>query len=480
MANRAAQIRAENAGKAVTRRGRSFIEFDAGGGKRRFVATIEPLHAKGGAEIDTEWTATASPWSYACASADYASRIKAAFNGAPLVEFRAGDAWVTLQPRQLNWTNDRGDVQMISAAQAVTASLSDATARWAGAFGAGRDFAYTNHPKRLIKELLLDALPSTPSAQVLDGGNPVLQLQFRFAWDGATPYVDGAAWDAKTERTTAQRIEFITAAGPVFTLDAPTAMDANGDAATGVLLRVKKSGGSLYVEVRVPYAWLASAVYPVVVDPTLTLQPDGDAGIDTFLNKYSTSRDSIYGTQVSLDLVGSTNQRRSLLKFNLAALAGVTISSATLSFWIYEAKGWGTSALKCHRILAANSGWTEAGATWNHAVHDTVHWAGDADSDGGDDAGCTVSGTDYAAAAMATGSVGTDAVGTQFDLTLDTTEFASMVAANYGLVLFDTGNPDSYSFDSSDGSTAGERPKLVVEYTEAGGGGNPWYAYAQM
>lgn len=71
MANRAAQIRAENAGKAATRRGRSFIEFDAGGGKRRFVATIEPLHTKGGAEIDTEWTATASPWSYACASADY-------------------------------------------------------------------------------------------------------------------------------------------------------------------------------------------------------------------------------------------------------------------------------------------------------------------------------------------------------------------------------------------------------------------------
>jgi len=475
VANRAAQIRAENAGKAVTRRGRSFIEFDAGGGKRRFVATIEPLHAKGGAEIDTEWTATASPWSYACASADYASRIKAAFNGAPLVEFRAGDAWVTLQPRQLNWTNDRGDVQMISAAQAVTASLSDATARWAGAFGAGRDFAYTNHPKRLIKELLLDALPGTPSAQVLGGGNPVLQLQFQFAWDGATPYVDGAAWDAKTERTTAQRIEFITAAGPVFTLDAPTAMDANGDAATGVLLRVKKSGGSLYVEVRVPYAWLASAVYPVVVDPTLTLQPDGDAGIDTYL--FDSAPTTANGTGAILYV---SPHYASLIKFNLSSISGATVTSATLSLWTQNT-GSSARSWPLHPVLSASGAWDEA-STWDHQTPTSARWAGDVDEDGGADAGCSVSSTDYSADACATIAQPTGGGNNVERSSAVTTSVVQgwVDGSNYGLrILPSSGDANIRVFHSSDGATASYRPKLVVEYT-AGGGGNPWYAYAQM
>lgn len=32
---------------------------------------------------------------------------------------------------------------------------------------------------------------------------------------------------------------------------------------------------------------------------------------------------------------------------------------------------------------------------------------------------------------------------------------------------------------SSDGATPSQRPKLVVDYTEASGG-NPWHAYAQQ
>lgn len=488
MANRAAQldvdVKAAHPNATVTRRGRNFIEHDLGDGKTRWTGTIEPLHTRADSTpIDTAWVADASPWSYRIAAADYAARIKAAFNGAPLLQYTdvVTGAWVTLQPQQLNWTNDSNSVQMISAVQGVTAQLNDDLVRWPGAYGTGRDFEYQNHPKRLIKRLVLQSALPAPSASILSGANPVLQLQFIFNWSAsATVWIDGAQWNKSTAKVTTNRIEFRVGSETVFWFDAPTAYDASGENyATGVVMKVRKAGNNLYVEVRTPYAWLQGAQYPVTVDPTLTDGYGGDVNtaIDTYVR--ASAADTSYESNTTLTFRTSGDTWQVLMRFEVSSVAaGSTINSATLHMWNIS-----TSTLNRnfghYPILSANSGWIET-STWNYAVPSTIRWAGDSSADGGADAGCSVSGTDYNASSMGTLAyvANTDA-NTEHQVSLNTTAVAAWLSANYGMLIKMAESASGFGWHSSDSSTTGYRPVLVVDYTAAMSG-NPWYAYAQM
>ena len=102
MGNRAAQIRAQNAGLVVTRRGRRFIEFDLGGGKQRFVTTIEPLHygAANDSEIDTAWQADIGAWQYKLLTNTFQLHARNVLNAGDTVQWSDPDSGqtVTLQP----------------------------------------------------------------------------------------------------------------------------------------------------------------------------------------------------------------------------------------------------------------------------------------------------------------------------------------------------------------------------------------------
>ena len=131
---------------------------------------------------------------------------------------------------------------------------------------------------------------------------------------------------------------------------------------------------------------------------TLTLQPDATDGIDTYV--YEASANANFGTGVTLSLIGfAALRQRVLIKFDLSSIpAGATIDSATLTLY-GQGSGADNTPLAVHRILAASGSWTEAGATWNFQ-DGVARWAGDAASDGGTDAGCTQSGTDFSATTM--------------------------------------------------------------------------------
>lgn len=199
---------------------------------------------------------------------------------------------------------------------------------------------------------------------------------------------------------------------------------------------------------------------------TLTLQPDAMDGIDCGVNESSPNTNN--GTSVTLGLIGFAGLRnRILIKFDLSSIpAGATIDSAILTFY-GQGSGADNTPLAVHRILAASGLWTELGATWN--FQDGVNrWAGDAAANGGTDAGCTQSGTDFSAVTMASGNFD-NAAGVGTDYVLDVTEFALMVSANYGfLVRNTTGVATATQPASSDNGTAARRPKLTIEYTETG------------
>ena len=199
-------------------------------------------------------------------------------------------------------------------------------------------------------------------------------------------------------------------------------------------------------------------------ETTLTLQPGAADGQDTYTNEGAANADN--SATVTLEWTGFAGIRRfTLIKFDLSSIpAGSTINSATLTLY-GQGTGQVNKASGVHRILAANSAWTEA-ATWNYAVPSTVRWAGDVGGNGGTDAGCSVSGTDWSATSMAT-FIFDRGDGVANEIALDVTEFTTLLANNYGLLVRATESATSSPAQpaSSDNTTVAKRPKLVVNYT---------------
>lgn len=194
----------------------------------------------------------------------------------------------------------------------------------------------------------------------------------------------------------------------------------------------------------------------LVFDPTLTTQPDGASGIDVTLR--GSLPDTNYGTYTILGV--NLTYTRSLIKFDLSAIPnGSTIDAA--NFYSYHSGSGGHvfSSHNMYSILPANIGWTEMGATWNKR-DGTNNWAGSL--------GCSTIGTDYSNTVLGVLSGYTDdPTGTEYNVALNTSEVTGWLTNNAGFIIIYTPGNSLPSVFSSDYSTASQRPKLVIQYTEA-------------
>jgi hypothetical protein len=128
-----------------------------------------------------------------------------------------------------------------------------------------------------------------------------------------------------------------------------------------------------------------------------------------------------------------------------------------------------TQDVTLYSLLAANAGMVEL-ATWNHAAA-LVRWAGDAAQDGGTDAGCTQSGTDYNATALGTfQNIANTVADTLHEITLNVAQVQAWVdGGNYGIVMF-TDTANTIDFHSDDAATEALRPVIEITYRPNGGG----------
>lgn len=236
--------------------------------------------------------------------------------------------------------------------------------------------------------------------------------------------------------------------------------------------QIVNQGGQWYVVCTLPS--LAGMGRPLI-DPTFDEQPDGTDGIDTFVAEGAATTN--YGTTTTLRIhnAAGATRRRGLVKFDLSTIpAGASLTSGMFSLW--QTAGYGSGyTVSAYRILSANSGWTEAGATWNTRDGSNA-WAGDSGADGGTDAGCSQSGTDYNATAIGTCTWGNTA-DAENSFSLDTTELAAMISDNAGFYVIHPHADDRIAVHASDSATAGYRPKLVIEYTA---GGTVYYGAAAL
>lgn len=255
-------------------------------------------HYGEGQETDTAWEAGVAPWNLQMVKANYNLFALSQFNSGQIIKWvdpLTGKS-ITFQPMALKWTNAINQIQQISFPQSVSAEVSDGVISWSNAYGQGRHFSYIAGPTRMQKLLKIDeALPTT--------NYDILELEFIMApSSGVDIIIDGAIWDKKTRIDTVNEVHFKAGDSVLWSFTVPMAFDSAGNETTGIL-RLRKSGNSLYCSVRFSKAWIDAAIYPVYIDPTIDTQVAASADDGYILsaagNKYSTQATVYIGNTVT-------------------------------------------------------------------------------------------------------------------------------------------------------------------------------------
>src|SRR3990167_5124307 len=231
-------------------------------------------------EINSAWQPGTAPWNFEMVQAGYNAFALANFSSGQIVKYvhpGTGES-VAFQPQQLKYTNDLDQIQAIANPQAVSAVVQDEDVLfWQGAFGPGMDIRWQAQTARLDKRLIVDQASRfpTPEQFILDGGNPVARLQFNFqVSNGIDIFVNDVLWTRQPNsiRDTQTYVEFrLKGTGEVlwsFNLprsNAAPVEDQDPDELLGTF-RLRRTGPNLFIEHRVPIAWLQAADYPIEID----------------------------------------------------------------------------------------------------------------------------------------------------------------------------------------------------------------------
>jgi len=221
------------------------------------------------------------------------------------------------------------------------------------------------------------------------------------------------------------------------------------------------------------------------VDPTFT---DGFGGdIQTYKDTYINSGAATVSYGVNALIQANSTGIKALLEFDLSSIdAAATCNSALFS--VYRAVQGSANAytLTTYSIASGNAAWVEGTSAnpapsgspcWNALAADgsggvTTAWAGSA--------GLATPTTDYETSALGTVNGNrSDAVGTEYQTSLTPSRVAGWFGGsntNYGVLVITSAADGNIA--SSDNTDTTLRPKVVVDWTAAGG--KPWYAYAQQ
>lgn len=331
---RDARLKAAQAGfTEITNRGNNSITAkNPSNNKNMLIAQVgSGWHYGEDQETDTAWGPGVAPWNY--------QMVKANYNLFALSNFKSGQIikWVdpltgksiTFQPMALKWTNAINQIQQISVAQNVQATVDDDKITWPGAYGAGRDFSYVAGPTRMQKLLkIVDPLPAT--------SYDTLELEFIMnPSSGVDIYINGEMWDKKTRFDTAQEVYFKSGDSVLWSFVVPTAFDSAGNETTGIL-RLRKSGNSLYCSVRFSKSWIDTATFPIYIDPAIDYQVSA-SNDDCY---WTVGGSTYYRTATTYPIGRYTYIYKDAVRFTGVTIPdGATIDEAYLSFHYHANNG---------------------------------------------------------------------------------------------------------------------------------------------
>ena len=232
-----------------------------------------------------------------------------------------------------------------------------------------------------------------------------------------------------------------------FRLEPAWLEDAKGDR-RDVLQKIRRENGKTYLDV---VADVTGLEYPVLIDPTTTIQPDSSAGWDNRLDP--TAPYSVFANDTAMSLgTDSIGQNvRGILQFDLSSITG-PISSATLTLTVTS--GSNVAANQCY-LYRNTASWSPSTVTWNNAPAYAS----------------TNSGTDYVQFSIP-GSPGNP---WNYPINLNVTSMVSSwqtgASPNYGWTLvIGSGFTNTWKYiGASNNSDAGVRPKLVITWNQPPG-----------
>ncbi|WP_158619010.1 DNRLRE domain-containing protein [Micromonospora sp. M71_S20] len=245
------------------------------------------------------------------------------------------------------------ELGLAGAARGVTPKVSGSTVTYPGLAG-GADIVYDVTSTALKEKIVLRRAPAGPVSWTFTLETAGLTVQQRK--DGSIAFVPPSGGE------------------PVFVMPAPFMYDDKDDVSSPhgkvwsdkVTQKVTRVYGQTTVTVSADAGWLAdpARVYPVVIDPTIKIQPVPDDAQDVAIYSGNTAKNynDTYQLPVGTD---ETQAWRSLLKFDVAGAvpANTPIDDAqlqlyysqTLPQWAYDVP------MEARRVTTA---WTEDGATW--------------------------------------------------------------------------------------------------------------------
>ncbi|ADB29853.1 YD repeat protein [Kribbella flavida DSM 17836] len=234
------------------------------------------------------------------------------------------------------------------------------TVTYADYFG-DADLVYQVGPDQLKESIVLASAPA----------DPTYTFSLKLAGVQARPQGDGSIAFHRSSGL----------GGPLFTMPRPYMTDARDDAASPygkafsdeVTQTVSQRGANIDITVRADADWLNSPdrQYPVVIDPTIALEPAPDQAQDAMVDSGAATTN--YGGITGL-YAGTTAaaKRRSLLKFDLSSVpAGTQIDAAQLKLYFDQTFQTNENAVQLE-ARQATSAWSESTVNWNSPANTTL------------------------------------------------------------------------------------------------------------
>lgn len=223
-------------------------------------------------------------------------------------------------------------------------------------------------------------------------------------------------------------------------------------------------------------AWLDKAVYPVVIDPDISITTG--AGADTYIANHTNGVVPNWNFGAATTVITSNNAtytKKSLFRFDISSISAVAVATAA-ALKLYSSGTTNAQTFSVYKISDANGDWIEGTATgatqtgspcWNYKAYHAstpTAWAGSA--------GLSAAGTDFINTVLATKTLSSGIGDTDLlEIPFGVDGLAVLQdwfgdATNNGLLMWSSAADEN--FHSGEATTESYRPVLSITYTASG------------
>jgi len=407
-------------------------------------------------ELDTQ-SSSYLDYEYELTTAPYHAYFQNNIQAGKGFRFETNGYWFTydLSGGKMQWavenksgTEDWGKTKSIGSILSSSPDVYDNIVQYNNSF-LNTDVQYVLQNELVKENFVLSSLPA--------GYGDYLYLEYigEIQFDNnLTIWANGEIQTSK-EFTTSGRVDFKDSENQtVYYLPVPVATDSN-DSSVNLIYDIKPNAEKLTFGLKTPISWLSnvSRVYPVKIDPTVTLQTADTENLeDTYITYTNPTTNWGNGFVLATMADNTSNGASIYIKFDISIWDFSSISKSNFSLYLYNngLDSSETANIDVHHL--ANQSWVETYPTWinrenitgiNSTIVDTYNIFGGA----GEPVNQWISWNVTSAFLIDSG------INNNFSLYINCSNLSDSVYR------------DSIPFRSKEYATTSQRPKLEITFT---------------